>query len=240
MGNREIRISVCLACYNGERYISEQVSSILSQLGPQDELIISDDGSTDNTLSEVESIADSRIRIYENTGTHGVNGNFENALRHAEGEYIFLSDQDDVWLDGKVDGCLEALSRSCCVVHDAYITDGNLRTECTFFQTFNCHAGFVHNWIRNGYLGCAMAFRKDVLKEVLPIPRDLPVWHDIWIGSICALKYNVEFIPIKGILFRRHSDTTSITSKSSFTLTKKISYRIGVLWHLFKRIVLHT
>ena len=88
-------ISVCMATYNGEKYLREQVGSILTQLGENDELVVSDDGSTDSTIDILKSYNDPRIKIFINTGRHGVNSNFENALRHADGDYIFLSDQDD-------------------------------------------------------------------------------------------------------------------------------------------------
>lgn len=232
-------VSVCLACYNGEHYIGEQISSILRELRDSDELVISDDGSTDRTLNIIAAFNDPRIKLHANEGRHGVNGNFENALRHSKGDYIFLSDQDDIWLEGKVEACVEALQSHLCVVHDAYITDENLDVANeSFFKAFNCKSGFIHNWIRNGYLGCAMAFRREILETALPIPRKLPVWQDIWIGSLAALKGDVEFIPLKGIKFRRHSSTTSITSKSSFPLLKKISYRMQLLWYLFKRLKL--
>lgn len=94
----------------------------------------------------------------------------------------------------------------------------------------------MHNWLRNGYLGCAMAFRKELLEYVLPIPEKLSVWHDIWIGSIAELKGGVNFIPLKGIKFRRHNFTTSITSKHGLPLIKKISYRLQLLWYLFMRL----
>ena len=102
-------ISVGLASYNGERYIREQVDSIIAQLDSIDELVISDDGSTDGTLDILASYNDPRIHVYHNEENHGVNGNFENALKHSQGDYIFLSDQDDVWLPGKVEACLKAL-----------------------------------------------------------------------------------------------------------------------------------
>lgn len=90
-------ISVCMACYNGQKYIRQQIDSILSQLKENDELIISDDGSKDLTCEIVLSYHDPRIKLLHNTKEHGFIGNFENALRCAKGDIIFLSDQDDVW-----------------------------------------------------------------------------------------------------------------------------------------------
>ncbi len=90
-------LSVCIATYNGAKYINKQVESILLQLGIDDEIVVSDDGSIDQTISILESFGDERIKIFRNTGRHGVVSYFENALNHSSGEVIFLSDQDDIW-----------------------------------------------------------------------------------------------------------------------------------------------
>lgn len=229
-------VSVCMAVYNGEKYLQAQIASILSQLSSDDELIISDDGSTDSTLSIILSFKDKRIKYLTNSEPQGVNSNFENALREAKGDFIFLSDQDDVWIDGKVDECISALADSYCIVHDCIVTDKNLKVvDESFFKLRNSHSGFIHNWIRNGYLGCAMAFRREVLNLCLPIPAGLPVWHDIWIGALCELKYGIRFIPFKGIYFRRHDSNTSVTAKSAFKLSHQIAYRLKELPYIFGR-----
>ncbi len=234
-------ISVCMATYNGEKFLKEQVDSILEQLDSNDELVVSDDGSSDSTLKILKGYNDSRIKILSNKEGHGVNKNFENALRNAKGDYIFLADQDDVWLPGKVNHCIEALQHNHCVVHDAIITDEQLSTlHDSFFETVNAKKGFIHNWIRNGYLGCAMAFQRNLLDVVLPIPDKLPVWHDIWIGAIANLKFTIEFTPFKGILFRRHNHTTSVTSKHGLPLIKKISYRLKYPPFIIKRLLFHA
>ena len=229
-------ISVCIATHNGECFIRHQIDSILEQLGPEDELVISDDGSTDNTLDIIDSCRDKRIKLFHSTAK-GVNGNFENALYNAQGDVIFLSDQDDVWIEGKVRHCMEALRNSDCVVHDAVVTDENLNVlHESFFKTNRSQKGVFHNWMKNGYLGCAMAFRRRILNEVLPIPRNLPVFHDIWIGTICGLKYKVEFIPFKGIYFRRHPNTTSVTSKTRLSLKQQLSYRLKLISFVARRL----
>lgn len=109
-------ISVCMASYNGAIFIKQQAVSILNQLGLEDELIISDDGSKDNTLEILASLNDSRIKIYHHSAPHGVVSNFENAIKHASGDYIFLSDQDDIWLSNKKEKCL-----SCLQEYDLYL-----------------------------------------------------------------------------------------------------------------------
>ena len=111
-------ISVCLATYNGERFIQRQLETIIEQLGEDDEIIISDDGSTDDTLRIIEGLHSPLIHVYINNGEHGYTPNFENALRYAHGEYIFLSDQDDVWLPRKLEICMNALKTCDFVVSD--------------------------------------------------------------------------------------------------------------------------
>ena len=94
-------VSVCMATYNGGKYIKEQIDSILGQLSNNDELIISDDNSTDDTVDIINRISDSRVRLFFNK-QKGYTNNFENALKQVRGDIIFLSDQDDIWMDNKV------------------------------------------------------------------------------------------------------------------------------------------
>lgn len=231
-------ISVCMATYNGERFIKDQVDSILSQLKDDDELIISDDGSNDNTIACLLSYNDERIKIFQNTGMHGVNANFTNALKYARGEYIFLSDQDDVWMPDKIEQCCRELAFHYCVVHDAFVTDKDLNIICdSFFKERNSGSGFIKNLIKNTYLGCCMAFRKELLESCLPVPATTSFFHDNWIGSIADLKYDIKFLPYKGILFRRHSNNTSDTAKKSrYSRTKQIKNRIFQLRKVIERV----
>ncbi len=231
-------ISVCLACYNGEKYIEEQLRSILVQLGDHDEVIISDDGSSDSTIEIIRSFRDPRIRILSNPGPdHGVNANFNNALSNARGDIIFLSDQDDVWLPGKVQNCLDALENADLVVHDAIITDYTLKPyNKTLFSELNIKKGFVNNLVKNRFTGCCMAFKSGMLKYMLPIPVCKSFFHDNWIGLICELKGNVSFIESAEIYFRRHPDSKSLAGKGiGLSLLNKLKSRIGLIFLLLKR-----
>ena len=125
-------ISVCIATYNGGKFLVEQLQSILCQLGKDDEVIISDDGSTDNTYFLVMSMRDNRIKFYQHQSDsfllphEKATLNFEHALKYAKGDYIFLSDQDDVWVENKVEIMCKYLRYYSYVVSDCYITDSNL------------------------------------------------------------------------------------------------------------------
>jgi len=232
-------ISVCVATYNGEKYIRRQLLSILDQLSEKDEVIVSDDGSSDSTWDIIKSIGDKRITLIRNATGHGVNNNFSNALNHAQGEYIFLSDQDDVWLPGKVNKCIAELNDAVLVIHDAIITDYSLTPQNkTLFSELNIKEGFIPNLIRNRFTGCCMAFRREALDYILPIPSTTSFFHDNWIGLMCELKDKVKFIPYPGIYFRRHAGTNSLVAKGkSLSILKKIRSRLILITIILKRII---
>lgn len=226
-------ITVCLATYNGERFIKCQLDSILNQLDKNDEVVISDDGSKDRTLDIIHSFNDKRIKLYHNE-QHGVIHNFENALRHAAGDYIYLSDQDDEWMPDKVKICTEYLKIYSCITTDCYISNslGEITSE-SFFQQNKTRQGRWYNLLlKNGYLGCCMAFRKEILDKILPFPKDIPM-HDIWIGDVAAFKYSMAFVPDRLIKYRRHGDNaSSAAEKSRSSLFQKISFRWNIISHL--------
>ena len=232
-------ISVCIATYNGERFIREQIDSILRQLSSDDEIIVSDDGSTDDTISSINSIDDKRIIIIEGPRKHSPTPNFECAIKEAKGDYIFLADQDDVWKPNKVEVCMKWLQEYDCVVSDAEVTDSNLNPLYpSLYAIMQVRQGRIYNTIwKNGYTGCCMAFRRNVLNASMPFPKDIPM-HDIWIGNVAAYKYNVKFISDKLVLFRRHEDTISCNGKGSrFSLWQQLKFRINTIYHIIKLFV---
>jgi glycosyltransferase involved in cell wall biosynthesis len=228
-----------MATYNGEKYIKEQLDSILCQLSESDEIIISDDNSTDATVEIIQKYNDPRIKLYPNTNRKGVVGNFENALRKAQGDFIFLSDQDDVWLQNKVKKCVSLLKDFDLVVSDCYVTDSKLNViHMSFFSMRGSKHGFFKNLWKNTYLGACVAFRSSLLKCVLPIPKTLPVYHEGWIASLADITGYVCFFPEQLIYYRRHESNVSNTAKESiFSLQKKISYRIHLLILIALRLV---
>lgn len=230
------KISVCLACYNGEMYIQEQVESILKQLDSNDELIISDDGSTDNTLSIIRNNLDPRIKIIINSNEKGYTKNFENALRCASGDYFFLSDQDDVWLDGRVEKCIEELESSNFVMTDGYITDAKLnRLPETHFMKHNVTYGFWSNLFKTRYVGAFMAFDRSVYNFIMPFPKNqLYAPHDYWITVSSELKFKTKLIGTPYVLYRRHEFNVTGKRKGR-TLRIIVFQRLYTLFHVLMR-----
>lgn len=207
---RNVSVSVALASYNGEKYIEEQIRSILKNLELQDEIIVSDDGSTDRTLEIIKEINDPRVMVIEGPGK-GIKANFANAIANCGGRFIFLSDQDDIWADNKVDKVVETFlnTKAPVIVHDCEIVDDNgVCIEPSFFALRKSGPGKIKNHIKNTYIGCCMAFDAALRDAFLPIPDDIEM-HDQWIGIIGDNLGENVFIEDKLIKYRRHESNAS-------------------------------
>jgi glycosyltransferase involved in cell wall biosynthesis len=208
MNRNEIKISVCMATHNGARFLREQLDSILVQLEADDELVISDDSSTDATLEILMGYADPRIRLSTGNTFFSPIFNFEHALTMATGTVIVLADQDDVWLDNKLDVIrtwfASRQGRVALVALDGYVVDdaGKIVSE-SIFQRLDAGPGFLKNIFNNRYLGCCLAFSRDLLTYALPFPRRIPM-HDMWLGQLCELLGETAFVAEKTICYRKH------------------------------------
>lgn len=242
-------ISVCMATYNGERFIREQIDSILPQLSTEDELIISDDGSTDGTLGILAgyAAADARVKVLHHEkeisqspyrNFRYATKNFENALRHASGDYIFLSDQDDVWLPEKVTVCMRLLEIYDCIVHNYRVigVDGNLIEEA-HFRTKPVHNQLFMNVVDNHFRGCCLALKAEILRYALPIPLNV-IGHDYWIGCLAAHYGTVHYEMRPLIASRRYSDSVSAKRKRNVLegVLYAFRHRSCLLGNILKRL----
>ena len=233
-----IRASVAMVTYNGGLYVKEQVDTILAAMSDKDELVISDDGSTDGTwelLREYE-VSDNRVHLIKGPG-RGVKQNVDYALHACLGQYIFLADQDDIWEPEKIEKMLKTFEEKKCgvVVHDALVVEGDGHTVLweSFYSIKNSGAGVLKNIWRNTYIGCCMAFRRELLDAVLPIPDDIEM-HDEWIGIINdKKKLGTCFIPDKLIRYRRHGENAS--SMQHYGLKKMLSNRLVFMKEFVRR-----
>lgn len=236
MENKEKRVSIAMATYNGEKYIEEQIKSILKNLNEDDEIIISDDGSTDKTLDIIKDIGDKRIKIIE--GPHnGIKKNFENAIKNTKGKYIFLSDQDDIWNENKVKDVIKSFKKekATLVIHDAYVINEKKEIiEDSFFKYRNSKKGIIKNIYKNTYIGCCMAFKKDILKKIIPIPNDIEM-HDQWIGIVNDKYGKSFFLREKLIMYRRHEN--NVSKMKHYGVFKMLKNRIHLLKNFLKVIM---
>lgn len=232
-------VSVAMAVYNGEKFIREQIDSILCQLEKTDELVISYDKSTDSTWDIINSYygKDSRVKCFKNPYTPGVVHNFQNALEHTSNEIVFYSDQDDYWQEAKVEKVLEEFKDSevTVVIHDASLTDENLNV--THPSTFKLRGGvktsFWGNLVRLRYIGCCMAFRARFKEVILPIPMKYSS-HDWWTGSICTFGGGKMVAIHEPLIYHRiHNANVSPTKRPP--LREQLEWRWLILSNLIKR-----
>lgn len=218
-------VSVCMATYQGAEYVAEQIESILPQLCGGDELVVSEDGSTDGTREIVAQYArgGAPLRLIDGP-RQGLVANFQNAVSNASGEVLFLADQDDVWLPGKVERMLAEFDDPGCLVavHDAALVDAEGKPlGQTAFALRHSGSGLMKNFVKNSYVGCCMAVRASFRDAFLPIPN--VAYHDWWIGMLSDMQHGSRFVPEVLLEYRRHGDNAS--PSSHYPLGKMVSMR---------------
>jgi glycosyltransferase involved in cell wall biosynthesis len=200
-----------MATFNGAPYVAAQLRSILDQLSAADEVVVVDDASTDDTLKIVSSLGDPRVRLMEQEVNCGVRASFGRALAATRGEIIFLADQDDLWLPGKRDALVAELQAGALLaISDARVIDADGReVEPSFMaRRGGFRGGLLATLLKNRFLGCAMAFRRELLEHVLPIPPAVPM-HDMWIGALASVRGRVAYIDRPLMQYRRHGGNVS-------------------------------
>jgi len=234
-----IKISVCMAVFNGEKYLKKQLQSILSQLRAQDEIIIIDDASIDASLAIIDNLQDARIKVIQNFKNQGVIPSFETVLKQTQGDLIFLSDQDDIWLPNKVNKILQVFKDNphiTLVTSDAQLI--NEQSDVIGSSFFKLRGQFtaklLPNLLKNKYHGCTLAFRKELLTKVLPFPEDLPM-HDSWIGLINSLYGQTVYLEEPLIQYRIHSHNTGRGISDQAGLLQMIKWRLVLVKNLLKR-----
>jgi len=206
-------VSVVMATYNGRGYVAQQLGSVLSQLLPGDELIVVDDGSQDGTPELAEALNSPLVRVVRNPRNLGVLATFERGILMAHGDIVFLCDQDDVWLPGKraaFVAAFEADPRVLVVVSDAELIDAEGEVTAPSFMRLRggFHGGVWSTLVKNRYLGCAMALRRELLAVALPIPSTVPM-HDMWFGALASVVGRVHYLALPLIQYRRHGGNVS-------------------------------
>lgn len=229
-----------MATRNGEKYVKRQLESILTQLNECDEIVISDDSSTDKTVDIARGFSHERIRLYENNTFYSPIFNFEHAMKQAGGDIIVLADQDDIWLDNKLSVVRSRFRRKTSAVYliamDGYIIDENENVIGeSIFQKIKAGRGIIKNIYDNTYMGCNLAFSRELMEVALPFPKNIPM-HDMWLGLLGEIFGKVEFVEEKTIKYRKH--TASLTDfRRQFIPVTQIKRRYFLAYHLMKRFI---
>lgn len=229
-----MKISIVMTCYNSEKYIKEQLDSILKYSPIDAEIIICDDCSKDNTVTIIKNYNDKRIKLFVNEQNLCANGNFNQCLSKVTGDIVVISDSDNVWLEGKIDKVVPYFDnpKVGLVMHDSIITNEQLEPIMdSYFKWRHSKPGLFRNIYRNGYGGSMMAFRASLLKYIYPLPDNLPFFFDEWIGMMCARHSKCIFIPDKLTYWRRHDNTVSslnlVNKNDNKQQKKKHSFKIN-------------
>lgn len=240
--------SVCMATYNGTQYLSEQVASILAQLGVDDELVVVDDASSDGTVALLESMSDPRIRLVQNPQNLGVNSTFERAISLAQGKVIFLSDQDDIWRPGRLAQMRAALvdadaglvvSNYGLIDQDGAALDQHLMTPLRASDGPRRAANFLGILAgKRNYYGCAMCFTAAFAQRALPFPKPMEC-HDLWLAICANADGALVHLEQDTLAHRVHGSNASIISRSVMAKLNARLELLALIWKAsYKRVIL--
>lgn len=234
------KIAILMATYNGEKYICQQIDSILSQTCREWELYIHDDGSTDNTIAVVESYVEKypdKIHLIDGKSTGGAKYNFFYLFSQVEAPYYMTCDQDDVWLEKKIELTYDKILAiedkadiPCLVYTELRVVDSELNTiadTMSEYQSLDCHKRTINQFIlQNSVTGCTMMVNRALRDKMLRITNiDNTIMHDWWAALVAAQFGKTAFIDEPTILYRQHGDN----SLGALGINK-LSYIVRRVW----------
>ena len=212
-------ISVALTTYNGERFLREQIDSILEQSISDIELVVCDDCSTDSTWDTLTDYQakDPRIRIYRNERTLGFRDNFVKAISLCEGDYVALSDQDDIWMPNHLELLLDTIGDNMLACGNSLLVDeNNKELGLTLLQQEgiirlpkkSLDIALMAMLNHNPFQGAAMMFRKEFISYAVPLPNEAD-YHDVWFAALASMMDSFVYVNIPIVRYRMHGDNIS-------------------------------
>lgn len=227
-------VSVAVCTYNGEKYLHEQLDSLLKQTYINLEIIVTDDRSTDRTMEILSSYAtrDKRVKVFQNEINLGYVKNFSKAISLCTGDLIALADQDDIWKLSKIEKFIAEIGDNTLIYSDAILMDENgkslnkqlIRPENNLISG-HCNKAFLFN---NCVSGNTLMFKKELLSYLLPIP-DVSM-HDIWIAFVASSVGSIGYTDEAMTYYRRHNEqaTQILSKKKRYTnFIQKIKQKIS-------------
>ncbi len=211
-----------MCTYNGERFLAEQLNSILTQTYKNLELVIVDDNSTDNTIQIISDyLPNPKISVHYNEKNLGFAGNFSKAILLCTGEYVALADQDDIWLPEKIEEMIHKMNGISGLYHNSAIMnqDGKLTgiklTDIVHFVSGKVPESLL---LYNYITGHTLMITRDVLKHALPIPKG--IYHDWWLAFACMNLDGIDFIEKPLVHYRIHDSNQTVLEVQNRKINK--------------------
>ncbi len=246
-----MKISVALCTYNGEKYIAEQLQSILDQTRLPDEIIICDDNSSDRTLDITKDVLEKNVfrnyKIEINNPPKKTIKNFEKAIMMCTGDWIFLSDQDDVWDKNKVEKLLGCIRKKTLLLftNGHLIDESGNKIHSTLWDKWDFTVQQRERWInnklafqdllqnRNYVTGATVLLSRKLLKQAIPITVPDGHYHDAWFAMHAAAKNGLHFLDDSTISYRIHPQQQVGISKSGKN-TESVFSSENIPVHVFR------
>lgn len=240
-------ISVCIASYNGAKFIKLQLESIIKQLNEDDEIVIVDDCSSDSTIEVIKSMNDNRIKLFLNEINRGHVFSFGRAIALATKDMIFMSDQDDIWIDGRVALMKSKLQNSSAMLVSSNSNFIDSKGGKINFNIDGVDSNFSDKYLSNiidvfkgkeNYYGCAMALKKELKELILPIPKYVES-HDLWIAMAANIAKSNMHCDEATLKRRVHGANASIVKRELYLkLWSRIIFMRSIFQLFFRKLLL--
>jgi len=215
-------VSIALCTYNGTVHLEEQLESIIKQTYPNIEVVVVDDGSKDDTIDILNSYSNkySYFRIYQNEINLGYIKNFEKAISLCKGEFIALCDQDDIWIENKIELQVSEIGAHALIYHDSeFIDENGTSLDKKMSDVINMYSGnsFKPFLFFNCLSGHAVLFKRQLTDYSIPFPKE--IFHDRWLAYTATNTGSIKYINRSLVRYRQHenSDTNILKLKRNKT-----------------------
>jgi glycosyltransferase involved in cell wall biosynthesis len=222
------QISIAMATYNGESFLRDQLDSLYTQTTLPDEVIVIDDCSDDNTVQILNEYNESKgLKYYINKNNVGINQSFEIAIRKCSGDYVMICDQDDIWLPDKVKTSLQKMVEIERDNLPTLVTSGHIDIDeegkiLSSFSVIKHSENIASALLRNSMQGCTLMLNKNLVSNILPLPREEGVMYDAYIG-ITALMIGKKYDIMQPLMYYRHHGNNVLAGKHTRSLWGKLN-----------------
>ena len=222
-------VSVCIATYNGEKYIKEQLDSILNQTYHNIEIIIQDDASTDNTIDIIKNYKNQKIQLFQNPNNLGYIKNFETLIQRANGDYIALCDQDDIWVESKIEKLLQNIHSFSLIYSNSLLIDKEAKSlNRTLSQHLKNNFITSHHPLNflydNSVSAHSILFKKELKPYLVNFPTQL--YFDQYIAMVGASQKGIHYINKPLVHYRQHETNTLKKIATKKSLLQKIKTKL--------------